>query len=128
MLVKHQKTDFGDYLVREIKAAGMSQESFYQAVGIKKPYFYDIIKNTPPSFEIQKRMIQVLEDKTGIDLERRNRFFDLAAQVRGEIPADISTLLMTVPADWGKVRSALSELLATPTVGNDAEGEGKLYG
>lgn len=106
----------------------MSQESFYQAVGIKKPYFYDIIKNTPPSFEIQKRMIQVLEDKTGIDLERRNRFFDLAAQGRGEIPADISTLLMTVPADWGKVRSALSELLATPTVGNDAEGEGKLYG
>lgn len=127
-MAKHQKSDFGDFLVREIKAASMSQESFYQAVGIKKPYFYDIIKNTPPSFEIQKRIIQVLEDRTGIDLVRRNRFFDLAAQGRGEIPADISTLLMTVPADWGKVRSALSELFATPTVGNDAEGKENLYG
>lgn len=127
-MAKHQKSDFGDFLVREIKAAGMSQESFYQAVGIKKPYFYDIIKNTPPSFEIQKRMIQVLEDKTGADLERRNRFFDLAAQGRGEIPADISTLLMTVSADWGKVRSALRELLHAPMVGTNDEGKEYLHG
>ena len=39
-LQKRQKTAFGEFLVQEIKSAGMSQESFYNAVGIAKPTFY----------------------------------------------------------------------------------------
>ncbi|MFR3324702.1 MAG: hypothetical protein ACLTR8_09345 [Oscillospiraceae bacterium] len=38
-LQKRQKTAFGEFLVQEIKSAGMSQESFYNAVGIAKPTF-----------------------------------------------------------------------------------------
>ena len=42
-MAKRQKTEFGEFLVQEIKNAGMSQEAFYNAVGIAKPTFYGLI-------------------------------------------------------------------------------------
>ena len=52
-----QKTAFGAYLVGEIKKAEMSQEEFYTAVGIKKPYFYDLLTATPPPTVLQDKCI-----------------------------------------------------------------------
>lgn len=34
---------FGTYLKELIKTAGMTQFQFYTELGIKKPYFYDIV-------------------------------------------------------------------------------------
>ena len=70
---KHQKTAFGEFLVQEIKKAGMSQEAFYKAVGITKPYFYDLLKAAPPQPELQKKMIAVLDNQTGEDRNRREQ-------------------------------------------------------
>ena len=66
-LQKRQKTAFGEFLVQEIKSAGMSQESFYNAVGIAKPTFYGLITAAPPPPELQYRILSVLEEKSGKD-------------------------------------------------------------
>ena len=54
-----QKTAFGEYLVEEIKKAKMLQEEFYTAVGIKKPYFYDLLTATPPPTALQDSQRQL---------------------------------------------------------------------
>lgn len=110
-MTKHQKTAFGEFLVQEIKKAGMSQEAFYKAVGITKPYFYDLLKAAPPQPELQKKMIGVLENQTGEDKNRREQLMNLAAQGRDEIPADISELLKANPDSWRAVRDTLNDLL-----------------
>mgnify|MGYP002514270819 CR=1 FL=1 len=45
---RRQKTAFGKYLVEQIREADMSQEEFYNKVGIRKPYFYDLLTSSPP--------------------------------------------------------------------------------
>ena len=111
-MTKHQKTAFGEYLVQEIKKAGMSQEAFYKAVGITKPYFYDLLKSAPPHPGLQKKMIAVLENQTGEDKDRRERLINLAAQGRQEIPADIKDYLLDHPDKWAAVRALLFEMNA----------------
>lgn len=109
-MAKRQKTAFGEFLVQEIKSAGMSQEAFYNAVGIAKPTFYGLITAAPPPPELQYRMLSVLEDKTGKDSIRRNKLLDLAAQDRDEIPADINALIKNDPKQWEQIRIALTQL------------------
>ena len=106
------KTEFGDYLVLQIKEAKMSQEEFYNEVGIKKPYFYDILTAAPP-VDLQNRMLKVLDDRTGVNEIRRNKFYDLAAADRNEIPADISMLIMKHSHELDKIRDALITLFDT---------------
>ena len=109
---KRTKTAFGEFLVGEIRQAGLSQEEFYTAVGIKKPYFYDLLTASPPPIEMQNRMLAVLENETGLDDKRRNRFYDLAAQCRDDIPADIAKMISDHPMDLDKIRSALTALFS----------------
>ena len=45
---RKEKTEFGQYLVEEIKETGMSQADFIAEVGIARPYFYDILIGSPP--------------------------------------------------------------------------------
>ena len=40
---KNLKSPFGQLLVEMISDAKLTQEEFYVKLGIKKPYFYDII-------------------------------------------------------------------------------------
>lgn len=110
---KRTKTAFGEFLVHEIRQTGMSQEEFYTAVGIKKPYFYDLLTAAPPPNELQDRMLAVLDAATGTDAGRRRRFYDLAAQGRNEIPADIAKLIAEHPAQADQIRAALTALLTT---------------
>lgn len=110
---KRKKSVFGEYLVTEIKAAGMSQEEFYTAVGIAKPYFYDILTASPPPIDLQNRMLHVLNAKTGEDSERTSMFYDLAAKERKEIPADIRKLIIDNPQKMREIRSELIALLST---------------
>lgn len=106
-MAKRQKTAFGQYLVDQIKAAGMSQELFYTKVGITKPYFYDLL-NSAPQPQIQRKMVEVLDAKTGPDADRQRKLFDLAAQERNEIPADILEMLMKATGRWDDIRKKLS--------------------
>lgn len=113
-LQKRQKTAFGEFLVQEIKSAGMSQEAFYNAVGIAKPTFYGLITAAPPPPELQYRMLSVLEEKTGENPIRRNKLLDLAAQGRNEIPADIGAKIKASVDDWDYIRDVLQKIITTP--------------
>ena len=118
-MAKRQKSEFGKFLVQEIKKADMSQESFYKAVGITKPYFYDLLNSAPPPPEIQRKMLSVLEDKTGIEINRRNRLLNLAAQGRNEIPADIEGIIKLNVSDWDYIRKILTDMTSMPVTNSE---------
>lgn len=108
---RRNKTAFGEFLVAEIRNAGLSQEEFYNAAGIKKPYFYDLLTASPPPIDLQNRMLDVLDEATGADDDRRSKFYDLAAAGRNEIPADIAKLILAHPGELDQIRNKLTELL-----------------
>lgn len=64
-----------------------SHTAFYTELGIKKPYFYDILssKINPPPPEKQFKIVQILKPKPKI----QEQFFELAEKERGEMPADL---------------------------------------
>jgi hypothetical protein len=64
-----------------------SHTAFYTELGIKKPYFYDILKGkvNPPPPQKQFRIIKILKPEPEICEE----FFELAAKERNEMPADL---------------------------------------
>jgi len=68
-----------------------SHTAFYTELGIKKPYFYDILKGktNPPPPEKQFKIIKILRPKPKICEE----FFELAAKERNEMPADLRCYL-----------------------------------
>ena len=104
------KNEFGNYLREMIKQTGISQAAFYSAVEITKPYFYDILsgKVNPPPPDIQYKMLDHLE----VNEQQRNEFLNLAAEGRGEVPADIARLIADHPLELDKIRSTLTTLLA----------------
>ncbi|MEG0771633.1 MAG: hypothetical protein RR436_07040 [Clostridia bacterium] len=86
-----KKERFCELLAKLIIKSEISKVKFYTAVGITKPYFYDILSgkvNPPPPLR-QFAMIKQLKPTK----EERLLFFDLAAKERGEVPADIAELL-----------------------------------
>jgi hypothetical protein len=93
-----------------IKQTGISQSAFYSAVEITKPYFYDILsgKVNPPPPDIQYKMLDHLE----VNEQQRNEFLNLAAEGRGEVPADIARMIAEHPLELDKIRSTLTTLLA----------------
>ena len=108
-MVKDKKA-FGNFLREMIKQTGKSQSEFYSAVEITKPYFYDILsgKVNPPPPDVQYKMLKYLR----LDEQQRNEFLNLAAEGRGEVPADIARLIADHPLELDKIRSTLTTLLA----------------
>ena len=104
------KKAFGNFLREMIKQTGISQSEFYSAVGITKPYFYDILsgKVNPPPPDVQYKMLENLN----LDEQQRNEFLNLAAEGRGEVPADIAKLIADHPAKLAIIRETLTSLLA----------------
>ena len=104
------KTAFGDFLRAVIKQSGLSQSAFYSAVGITKPYFYDILsgKINPPPPDIQYKMLEHLN----VDEEQRIEFLNLAAKTRGEIPADIAKLIEEHLDELDAIRATLKGLFS----------------
>ena len=100
-----ERNTFGAYLREMIKERGMKQYVFYTAVGITKPYFYDILsgKVNPPPPEIQYKMLDVL----AADDHMRRIFLNLAAQGRDEVPADIAAKIKANPKKLDAVRELL---------------------
>ncbi len=99
---------FGDYLKKLIKAGGMTQTEFYTALGIKKPYFYDIVSGrvNPPPYSLQFKAMEILE----ADEQTRETFFDMAAQGRRELPADIAQAAIENPSLIMNFRKSLKSL------------------
>lgn len=108
-MIKDKKA-FGNFLREMIKQTGISQSAFYSAVEITKPYFYDILsgKVNPPPPDVQYKMLENLN----LDEQQRNEFLNLAAEGRGEVPADIARMIAEHPLELDKIRSTLTTLLA----------------
>ena len=108
-MIKDKKA-FGNFLREMIKQTGISQSAFYSAVEITKPYFYDLLsgKVNPPPPDIQYKMLDHLE----VNEQQRNEFLNLAAEGRGEVPADIARMIAEHPQELDKIRSTLTTLLA----------------
>ena len=108
-MIKDKKA-FGNFLREMIKQTGISQSAFYSAVEITKPYFYDILsgKVNPPPPDIQYKMLDHLD----VNEQQRNEFLNLAAEGRGEVPADIARMIAEHPLELDKIRSTLTTLLA----------------
>ena len=109
-MAKDEKA-FGNFLREMIKQTGISQSAFYSAIEITKPYFYDIlsVKVNPPPPDMQYKMLKNLN----LDDQQRNEFLNLAAEVRGEVPADIAKLIADHPAKLTIIRETLTTLLAS---------------
>lgn len=78
---------FCDLLSEMLRDYEKSHTAFYTELGIKKPYFYDILrgKANPPPPDKQFKIIKILKPKPKICEE----FFELAAMERNEMPADL---------------------------------------
>lgn len=90
---KRTKCEYGLLLTKLIKDNNITQSDFYTNLGIKKPYFYDIIsgKINPPPPETQLKILEILHPKE----EERKKLLNIAAQTRNEMPADILLYLMS---------------------------------
>lgn len=93
---------FGEYLRHLIKVSGMTQHEFYTELGIRKPYFYDILsgRTNPPPYPLQLRAMEILQASN----ETREKFFDLAAKGRNELPADIARYIDENPDALKNIR------------------------
>ncbi len=86
--MRHKKVmRFCDLLAQLLKEKPMTHSAFYTELGIKKPYFYDILsgKVNPPPSEKQFAIIKILKP----DDETCKMLFELAAKERNEMPADL---------------------------------------
>ena len=90
--------DFGNYLRNLIKQAGMTQTQFYIALGITKPYFYDILSG-------KFKCLNILD----VDEKTSAQFLDLAAKARGEIPADVANWMNAHPEVISNIRNCMSK-------------------
>lgn len=112
-----KESRFGDYLKQLIKEAGLSQTDFYKQLGIKKPYFYDIVSGrvNPPPSHLQFKALEILQS----DEATKEHFFNMAAKERGELPADISRIIADNPKVIQEIRNELKSLVAN----NKTEGK-----
>ena len=81
------KSEYGAILTKIIKDKKITQQDFYSQLGIRKPYFYDIVsgKTNPPPPETQLKILRILNPKE----EDKNKLLEVAAKERSEMPADI---------------------------------------
>lgn len=98
-------TRFGEYLKQLIKEAGLTQTDFYTQLGIKKPYFYDIVSGRTNPFppHLQFKAVEILH----ADEQAAERFFNMAAKERGELPADITQMVSDNPEAINSIRKSL---------------------
>ncbi len=100
--MEKNKSPYGKLLVDLIKSKNMSQVEFYQLLGIKKPYFYDIISgiSNPPPPELQLKIIKILQ----LSKNEANKLLDEASLIRNELPADIYIYLRNNKKKYSEIR------------------------
>lgn len=105
---KNNKSEYGSLLTELIKEKGMSQQNFYNELGMGKPYFYDIIsgKTNPPPPETQLKILRILKPND----KNKKLLLEIAANKRNEMPADIMLYLEKNPDNINKIRESKSYL------------------
>lgn len=99
-----KRTEFGVYVVSLIKKKKMSHCDFYAKLGVSKPFFYDMLAGfVSPTIEMQYKMVEILQPRQ----EEGERFFDLCAKQRGDIPADIFTFIKKNPKSFSEIRKMI---------------------
>lgn len=103
--MRKENNAFGSLLKSLIKDAGLTHYEFYSKLGIKKPYFYDILSGrvNPPPPDLQFRAMEILNTTK----EVQEQFFDIAARARGEVPADIKQAITDNPNAVNQIRKAI---------------------
>lgn len=103
---KYQADSFGALLAELIKRHGYTKTRFLQEMGISKTYLFDIFHGRvkAPNVAMQLRMAEVLE----LDDAERADFFDKAALVRKEVPADIFMALAEDASLRAWIRTAIA--------------------
>lgn len=81
------KSEYGAILTKIIKDRMITQQEFYNQLGMRKPYFYDIVsgKANPPLPETQLKILKILNPQE----KDKKKLLEVAAKERNEIPADI---------------------------------------
>jgi len=90
-LKEYDLNTYGGYLIALIKSSDMTQIEFYTKANIKRPYFYDIVngKVNPPPRERQFDIAKLLKATKKVSQDEIIKLFELAAEERDEVPADI---------------------------------------
>lgn len=101
---KNSKSEYGEILTRIIKDKNITQQEFYSQLGIKKPYFYDIVsgKVNPPPPETQIKIVKILN----LSENETRSLLDIAAKARNEMPADIGLYLKYNLKELNRIRSS----------------------
>lgn len=101
---KGNKSEYGNLLTELIRANGISQQNFYNKLGIRKPYFYDIVsgKANPPPPVTQLKILRILKPND----KNKKLLLQIAAKERNEMPADILLYLEKYPKTIDKIRNS----------------------
>lgn len=88
---------------------------FLQRSRNRKAVFYDMLsgRTNPPPRETLERMLDVLEKRLPPNEKRRTEFINRVAISRGEIPCDISEMIIGHPECWDSLRTTLQTMIAS---------------
>ena len=101
---KSNKSEYGILLTELIRINGISQQSFYNELGIGKPYIYDIVsgKANPPPPVTQLKILRILKPND----KNKKLLLEIAANERNEMPADILIYLKKYPKTIDEIRNS----------------------
>lgn len=100
---------FGGFLHELRKERGIGFDEFRSELNVSKAYLNDVETDCcrPPTPELQIKMIHVLSGKKALTREQIARFYTLAAERRGELPADVIKFLTVHEQTIGQIRESL---------------------
>ena len=108
---KKALTPFGAIILDLLDAAHAPHYKFYEAVGISKVYFYEILSGLPPAPEVIEAMLTTFDAILPPDPNRRTVVLDYAARTKNEIPPDIYDTIRQNPDQWDTIRKLLKKHL-----------------
>ena len=108
---KKALTPFGSVVLDLLDAAHAPHYKFYEAIGITKVYFYEILSGQPPAQDVIDRMLDTFDAILPPDPNRRTLVLDYAAKTKNEIPPDIYETIRSHPDQWSKLRKLLNKHL-----------------
>ncbi len=98
---------FGGFLHELRKERGIGFDEFRFRLGVSKAYLNDVETDCcrPPTPELQINMIKLLCSKKALTQQEIAKFYTLAAERRGELPADVMRFLSAHEQTIGEIRS-----------------------
>lgn len=102
----YEKGSFGEKLASLINDAGLNKNAFSKELNVSKSYLFDMLNDrTLPSCEMQVKIANTLN----LSQKEKNDFYDFTATKKGELPADIVTLVKGDLKMYQKIRQLLQD-------------------